>query len=134
MISSCLHHARTDRPLLRQSCIRAAHSCSFTRCFNSALVIPLPPNMTVTERFATSRYYCFMPVHARLGLTLTQPAGHNGLPAGLYYFVPLTVTASQTGLLSLSSRKRRIIALFLFSVKSPALSCVFTWIIRPFAS
>ena len=27
--------------------------------------------MTVTERFATSRYYCLMPVHARLGLTLT---------------------------------------------------------------
>ena len=29
------------------------------------------PNMTVTERFATSRYYCLMPVHARGGLTLT---------------------------------------------------------------
>lgn len=29
----------TLSPLLRQSCIRAAHSCSFTRCFNSALVI-----------------------------------------------------------------------------------------------
>ena len=29
----------------------------------------------VTERFATSRYYCLMPVHARLGLTLTK-----GLP------------------------------------------------------
>ena len=28
--------------------------------------------MTVTERFATSRYYCLMPVHARSGLTLTQ--------------------------------------------------------------
>ena len=27
--------------------------------------------MTVTERFATSRYYCLMPVYARLGLTLT---------------------------------------------------------------
>ena len=27
--------------------------------------------MTVTERFATSRYYCLMPVHARVGLTLT---------------------------------------------------------------
>ena len=27
--------------------------------------------MTVTERFATSRYYCLMPVHARFGLTLT---------------------------------------------------------------
>ena len=27
--------------------------------------------MTVTERFATSRYYCLMPVHARGGLTLT---------------------------------------------------------------
>nr|DAG32360.1 MAG TPA: hypothetical protein [Caudoviricetes sp.] len=25
----CRHHARTDNPLLRQSCIRAAHSCSF---------------------------------------------------------------------------------------------------------
>ena len=28
--------------------------------------------MTVTERFATSRYYCLMPVHARGGLTLTH--------------------------------------------------------------
>ena len=27
--------------------------------------------MTVTERFATSRYYCLMPVHARGGLTVT---------------------------------------------------------------
>ena len=27
--------------------------------------------MTVTERFATSRYYCLMPVYARGGLTLT---------------------------------------------------------------
>ena len=25
----------------------------------------------VTERFATSRYYCLMPVYARSGLTLT---------------------------------------------------------------
>ena len=25
----------------------------------------------ITERFATSRYYCLMPVHARGGLTLT---------------------------------------------------------------
>ena len=32
---------------------------------------PLTSNMTVTERFATSRYYCLMPVHARGGLTLT---------------------------------------------------------------
>ena len=32
---------------------------------------PLTSNMTVTERFATSRYYCLMPVHARSGLTLT---------------------------------------------------------------
>ena len=28
--------------------------------------------MTVTERFATSRYYCLMPVYARGGLTLTE--------------------------------------------------------------
>ena len=28
--------------------------------------------MTVTERFATSRYYCLMPVHARGGLTVTK--------------------------------------------------------------
>ena len=28
--------------------------------------------MTVTERFATSRYYCLMPVYARGGLTLTK--------------------------------------------------------------
>lgn len=27
--------------------------------------------MTVTERCKTFRYYCLMPVHARLGLTLT---------------------------------------------------------------
>ena len=27
--------------------------------------------MTVTERFATSRYYCLIPVHARGGLTVT---------------------------------------------------------------
>ena len=26
----------------------------------------------VTERFATSRYYCLMPVYARLGLTLMK--------------------------------------------------------------
>ena len=32
----------------------------------------LTSNMTVTERFATSRYYCLMPVHARVGLTLTK--------------------------------------------------------------
>ena len=30
--------------------------------------------MTVTERFATSRYYCLMPVHARVGLTVTPQA------------------------------------------------------------
>ena len=30
--------------------------------------------MTVTERFATSRYYCLMPVHARGGLTVTPQA------------------------------------------------------------
>ena len=35
--------------------------------------------MTVTERFATSRYYCLMPVYARGGLTLT-------------FYVRLTVT------------------------------------------
>ena len=35
---------------------------------------PYTSNMTVTERFATSRYYCLMPVHARLGLTLTSKA------------------------------------------------------------
>ena len=33
----------------------------------------LTSNMTVTERFATSRYYCLMPVYARGGLTLTPP-------------------------------------------------------------
>ena len=27
--------------------------------------------MTVAERFATFRYYCLMPVYARVGLTLT---------------------------------------------------------------
>ena len=32
----------------------------------------LTSNMTVTERFATSRYYCLMPVYARGGLTLTN--------------------------------------------------------------
>ena len=32
---------------------------------------PYTSNMTVTERFATSRYYCLMPVYARGALTLT---------------------------------------------------------------
>ena len=30
--------------------------------------------MTVTERFATSRYYCLMPVYVRGGLTVTPQA------------------------------------------------------------
>ena len=34
--------ACTNRSLPRQSCIRAAHPCSFARCFSSALVIPAP--------------------------------------------------------------------------------------------
>ena len=37
--------------------------------------------MTVTERFATSRYYCLMPVHAQLGLTLTGYARWQRLTA-----------------------------------------------------
>ena len=51
MIPSCLHHARTGRPLLRQSCIRADHSCSFARCFNSALVILTPPQYNSSGTF-----------------------------------------------------------------------------------
>ena len=49
--------------------------------------------MTVTERCATSRYYCLMPVHARGGLTVTalsfllsqgvNPAAWGGLAARL---------------------------------------------------
>ena len=34
--------AYTNSSLPRQSCIRAAHPCSFVRCFSSALVIPAP--------------------------------------------------------------------------------------------
>ena len=30
--------------------------------------------MTVTERFATSRYYCLMPVYVRAGLAVTPQA------------------------------------------------------------
>ncbi len=37
--------------------------------------------MTVTERFATSRYYCLMPVYAQLGLTLTDYARWQRLTA-----------------------------------------------------
>ena len=51
MILSCLHHARTGSPLLRQSCIRADHSCSFARCFNSALVILTPPQYNSSGTF-----------------------------------------------------------------------------------
>ena len=35
--------------------------------------------MRVAERFATFRYYCLMPVYARLGLTLTFRIGENKL-------------------------------------------------------
>ena len=62
------------------------------------------------------------------------PTGHIGLPAGFYDVVSLTVTAAQTGLLFLSSRKRRIFALLMFSFKSPALASVCTSSIRPLAS
>ena len=71
MIPSCLHHARTGRPLLRQFWICAAHSCSFVWCFNSALVILTPHNTIVAERFATFRNYCIVPVQPLLAFTVT---------------------------------------------------------------
>ena len=45
--------------------------------------------MTVTERFATSRYYCLMPVHARGGLTLTAVPGYRDLIDELSVEFPL---------------------------------------------
>ena len=45
------------------------------------------PNMTVTERFATSRYYCLMPVHARGGLTVTAEMQAYGEDAEMTFEV-----------------------------------------------
>ena len=60
--------------------------------------------MTVTERFATFRYYCLMPVHARGGLTVTKkrtekrtpPAG-NAPAGGKIYLPALSTPNSRLG-------------------------------------
>lgn len=53
MIPCCLHHSRTDRPLLRHSLIAEAHSCNCAWCFNSIDVSARPP---VQNSAGTFRY------------------------------------------------------------------------------
>ena len=118
----CRHHSLTERPLLRHSWICVAHSCSFARCFNSALVILTPHNTTVAKPFATFRYYCLMCVYARLGLTVTLhgirgPFSHVRewpplTPKRTQGALPLDPAIARFGLEELLSLRNRVSAAF----------------------
>ena len=89
--------------LLRQSCAGWFDGYLYT-VFQLCACHSLTSNMTVTERFATFRYYCLMPVHARGGLTVTKkrtekrtpPAG-NAPAGGKIYLPALSTPNSRLG-------------------------------------